>query len=355
MKLRTLTITTLVCFGGSAWATPARVESLSANPGFVDDTDVLTYPSTISEVGDAVNLNYGATADGGVTWDSGRLVWFTRESASGANPSPIPTGPWSFVYGSGNGNTGWLARTSWQAGALSLGGVWGKGGWGREATNLAIGGDLTLIGPLLRADGEPETEYVVDIHARGRKLQDKKLMAWNAGLGYDTPTEALQLRGGLQMGPRFGGEGLEAALALGPGLVVTSGGSGAGAADAGGAGEAAAAAEDAAGGGGGSDATSLQIDVPVINLAAEYEVKPWLLLRGSAFAGWTLNAGDVGELTKTDAWSTAAGGMVGMGFRKGDKAQFDLSINPGWVVAGPFLLSGAATPMLATVSGRIAI
>jgi hypothetical protein len=47
-----------------AFASPARVQALSGNRAFTDDTDVFLYPSVISEVGDAANVNYNASASG---------------------------------------------------------------------------------------------------------------------------------------------------------------------------------------------------------------------------------------------------------------------------------------------------
>lgn len=76
--MRTAAVALLVGLVSSpAFASPARVEALSGNRAFTDDTDVFRYPSVIAETGDAVQLNYGAATgvDGGVTWDGKHSLW----------------------------------------------------------------------------------------------------------------------------------------------------------------------------------------------------------------------------------------------------------------------------------------
>lgn len=314
---------TILGLSGAASATPARVEALSGNPGFVDNSDPLLYPSTIAPVGDAVNLNYGvAQVDGGATFAGGKMLHFSRDGLAPNAPGPGTPGSWMAVYGQGDGSTGWLTRTSWVDDKFTVGGVWGKGGWDRTTSNLAIGGDISMLGDAA-AD---EKKWAVNLQARGRNLQENKLMAWNAGLLYDTDSEAVGISGGLALGPRWVNDKVRAAIAVGPALQLVSV----------------------------DDSLPLTLNIPVANVAAEYNIKEWLLLRGSTTAGWSVSAGDSAEFTDTETWSSQVGGMVGLGFKR-DTAQFDMAVNPGWLVGGPFLLSGAAAPMFATVSGRIAL
>lgn len=308
----------------AAFATPARVEALSGNPGFADNSDPLQYPSTIAPVGDAVNLNYGLSgADGGATWNDGTMLHFARDGALPGN-GPATPGAWSAVYGKGDGTTGWLGRTSWEAGRFTIGGLWGKGDWGRETKNFAVGGDITRFG----AANADEYKYAVNLTARGRDLQESKLIAWNGNLLYDQQNKVISIGGGAQFGPRWSNDRARAAIAIGPALNVVS-------AD-------------------GADALPLRLDIPIANVAAEYDIKEWLLLRGSTTAGWAVEAADTAKFTDTESWSSQVGGMVGLGFKR-DAAQFDMSVNPGWLIGGPALLSGAAAPMFATISGRVAL
>ena len=237
---------------------------------------------------------------------------------------PSTPGAWSAVYGKGDGSTGWLGRTSWEAGRFTIGGVWGKGDWGRETKNLALGGDITRFG----AANADEYKYAVNLKAQGRDLKEDKLLAWNGNLIYDQQAKAISIGGGAQFGPRWATDRARAAIAIGPALNVVS--------------------TD------GADALPLHLDIPIANVAAEYDLKEWLLLRGSTTAGWAVDAADSAKFTDTESWSSQIGGMVGLGFKR-DTAQFDMSVNPGWLIGGPALLSGATAPMFATISGRVAI
>lgn len=325
MRFMPLAPAALLLLSATAYATPARVEALSGNPGFADTSDPLVYPSTIAPVGDAVNLNYGVTgADGGATWDGGTMLHFARDGVPPVNGGPAAPGAWSAVYGKGDGSTGWLGRTSWETGRFTIGGVWGKGDWGRETKNLALGGDITRYG----AATAKEFKYAINLKAQGRDLKEDKLLAWNGNLVYDQQAKVISIGGGAQFGPRWQTDRARAAIAVGPALNVVS-------AD-------------------GADALPIHLDIPIANVAAEYDIKEWLLLRGSTTAGWAVDATDSAKFTDTESWSSQIGGMVGLGFKR-DTAQFDMAINPGWLIGGPALLSGASAPMFATISGRVAI
>jgi hypothetical protein len=64
---RTLPALLAIAISTPAFATTARVQALSGNPAFTDDTDALVFPSVIAKVGNAVNVNYSSNdaIDGG--------------------------------------------------------------------------------------------------------------------------------------------------------------------------------------------------------------------------------------------------------------------------------------------------
>jgi len=306
-----------------AAATQGRVDGLSGNKGFADDTDVLLYPSALGEVDDGVNLNYQAGIDGGVTWGNQHMFWINRDGAPPNSAGPGMTAPFSAVYGQGDGSTGWLARTSWRDGLWTVGGGWSKGGYGRETQNLAFGGDI-----FMEDDGGDGPKPWVSAYAAGRNLQANQLMAWNARFTVNPDNFSL-LEGGAQFGPRWGSDQLRAALSIGPGLTFVN-----------------VNPEQ------GDSVNSLGLDIPSANLAAEYELREWVSIRGSATAGWRLDVADISDFDETKAFSARAGGALGMGFKHADTARLDVSISPTWAVQGPALLSGVGSPMFFTVSGR---
>lgn len=305
----------------SASASTARIEGLLGNRAFTDDTDVFNYPSVIGDVGDAVNLNYGAAGgiDGGVTWNS-QMLWFQRDSVPPASSAPGLGLPFSAVYGQGGDGTGWLARTSWTTGQWNVGGIYATGGQGRETSNFAAGGDVTLT------ENGNETDVAIQAFARGRDLKSDSHLAWEAS-AIVVPDVANTLRGGATLGPRWGDGKLRAALSAGPNVTIVN-------TDAG---------------------NALGIDIPAANIAAEYELREWWVVRGSAVAGWQLNVADISKFDDTRAFTAFSGGALGTSFKHDDVAQFDMSVTPAWLTSGPALLSGAANPMFVTVSGRFKI
>ena len=77
----------------TAFATSARIASLSANPGFLDESDFFVYPFALARVGEAGFLNYNGGFDGGVVWkDQG--LFFDRDTVAydliGFGPEPDP-------------------------------------------------------------------------------------------------------------------------------------------------------------------------------------------------------------------------------------------------------------------------
>jgi hypothetical protein len=305
--------------GSVAHATEARIQALQANPAFIDDTDVLLYPSTIGGVDAGANLNYSGGVNAGATWGGEHLLWMGTDSFPPASRGPGAATPFSMVYGQGDDATGWLGRTSWQQGRWTVGGAWGKGAQGRVTDNLAAGGDIHIMD-----SGKDSPDLGFDLHARGRKLQDGQFLSWNGMLSI-FPDVKNEVTGGILLGPRWKKEGLRAALGLGSNLRLTNT----------------------------KNATAAFVDVPAVNLATEYELREWWTLRGSATVGWNLGANDIGDFDKTKQWSARSAGVLGMGFKHEDRARLDMSIAPNWAVQGPNLLSGTTNPMFYTVSGRV--
>ncbi len=307
--------------GAPAHATEARIQALSGNPAFIDDTDVLLYPSTVGAVDSAASLNYSTGINAGATWGGSHMLWMGTDSMPPAAVGPGATTPFAMVYGSGDGSTGWLARTSWQQGAWTVGGAWGRGGQSRLTENLTAGGDLHIMD-----SGKDSPDIGVDLYGRGRKLEEGRFFSWNAQLSV-FPDVKNEVTGGLLLGPRWKNKALRAALGLGTNVRITNT----------------------------SAATAGFLDVPAANLATEYVLRDWWVLRGSATVGWNLGANDLGDFDKTKQWSARSAGVLGMGFKHEDTARLDLSVAPGWAVQGPNLLSGTSTPMFYTVSGRVKI
>ena len=312
---RVLPVLLALGFSSPALATTARVQALSGNPAFVDDTDVLVYPSVISKVGNAVNVNYSSNnaVDGGAVWGRERMLWFQRATPA----SPGGDAPFMITYGQGNGKTGWLTRGAWTEDDVTIGGAWSNGGQGRNPTNFTVGGDIRT------ATGD-EDETAVTTYVARRVLKKKSHTVWDARTEV-IPDVSNTLTGSLRMGPRWKNERVKAALSIGPGLEVvnTDGGN------------------------------ATRIDMPASNIAAEYAIRDWLLIRGSATAALRTSASDVSDFNGTREFEMASGGLLGVGLKHEDTAVFDMSIAPPWLVNGPALLSGSTNPMFLTVSGRV--
>ena len=101
------------------------------------------------------------------------------------------------------------------------------------------------------------------------------------------------------------------------------------------------------------DGNGTKLDMPATNIAAEYAVRDWLLVRGSATAALRLAVADVSEFSDSREFEMASGGMLGVGIKHEDTAVFDMAVSPPWLTNGPALLSGTTTPMFLTVSGRM--
>ncbi len=316
---RSLSALLLCCLSTTAMATTGRVQALSGNSAFVDDTDALVYPSVIKKVGNAVNLNYSDTSavDGGVVWDRSRMLWFQRAAPA----SPSGALPFMVTYGQGNGKTGWLARGAWSEDEVTLGGAWSNGGQGKTPKNFAVGGDITTA----TGDSNDDSATVV-AYVSSRNIQKKSHLVWD-GRTEIIPDVSNTLLGSLRMGPRWKNDRLQAALSIGPSVRLVNA----------------------------ESVNSSAIDMPASNIAAEYALKDWLLLRGSATAALRLAVEDVSQFNDTRAFEMSSGGMVGVGLKHDDTATFDLAVSPPWLVSGPALLSGTTNPMFLMVSGRMMI
>lgn len=303
-----------------ALATTARVAGLSGNSAFTDDTDVFKFPSVISDTGDAVNLNYTGpnTVDGGVSWMGQHMLWLQRDSALPDGTGLGDGSPFTMTYGQGDGSTGFLARASWAPETFSLGGAWSKGGQARETSNFAAGGDI------VSAKAGNSTKYAITAFAQSRDLTADSHTTWDATVAIQQDVSNV-VRANYRMGPRWGDGQLRAALSIGPGLQFTNTKGG----------------------------NAVALDVPAANLAAEYELREWLVIRGSSTVGLQLAVADVSKFGDTREFIAGSGGALGAGLKHGDKARFDMSIRPAWLVNGPAVLSGTPNPMFATVSGRI--
>jgi hypothetical protein len=242
------------------------------------------------------------------------MLWFQR-----ANPaSPGGEAPFMITYGQGNGKTGWLTRAAWSEDDIKVGGAWSNGGQGKNPTNLTVGGDIRS------ATGDDDDEVSVSTYIARRALKKKSHTVWDARTEI-VPDVSNTLTGSLRVGPRWKDKRVRAALSIGPGLEVVN--------------------TD------GVNATRL--DMPASNIAAEYALRDWLLLRGSATAALRLSSTDVSNFEDTREFEMASGGLLGVGFKHEDTAVFDMSIAPPWLVNGPAMLSGSTNSMFLTVSGRV--
>ncbi|MFT5680849.1 MAG: hypothetical protein ACI8RZ_001755 [Myxococcota bacterium] len=321
-----LLCTALLAASTTAEATPARMAALSGNGGFADDTDFFLYPSVLGGLIPRTMLTYNGGFDGGLIFDDGQALWFERDSVAGDVAGLGPQGGYRAVYAKGDGASGYLLRgsqtggdpTAGTAGTLTLGGGWSKGEGGYNTNNLAINGDLSIIGKLT-------DEPTVGINAGigGRDLTEDKLVVWGAGVGY--ASDVLTLSGGYTTGPRFRNDLARVALQVGPLGAISVNTN--------------------------NDAKALGLSLPFSNLAAEYSLREWVRLRGSATAA-LLAVTDIDDFVDSMVWGASVGGAFGVGLIH-ESARLDMSINPDWVLGGPNFLSGTSNQMFGTVTARV--
>lgn len=313
-----LIVAALLAAASPAYATDARMSALSGNAGFIDDTDFFLYPSALGDLPARATLNYDAGAfDGGFTLDDGRALWFQRH-----NPTGAETG-FRALYGKADGGTGYLLRASQDAGVFSVGGAWSNGPGRGTPKNLAVDGDIRLINQITGDD----LKFGLNVGITSRNLEARKLTLWRAGLDADTNAETVTLSGAYTVGPRFATDNARLALQVGPALDIV------------------------AGIGDNNADPLIGINIPVANFAGEYQLREWFRLRGSVTSTWR---GDTStdDLVDNMTWSNVVGGAFGVGFSH-QNAQFDMSVNPAWVLAGPHVLSGVGNPMFAVLSARV--
>jgi len=322
-----LLMTALLAVSTAADATPARMAALSGNGGFADDTDFFLYPSVLGGLIPRTMLTYNGAFDGGIIFDDGQALWFQRDSVGADVAGLGPQPGYRAVYAKGDGSTGYLLRASQSGsdmsannnGTLTLGGAWSSGSGGSNPSNLAINGDLSVINNITK----DSMEIGINAGIGSRDLTEDKLVIWGAGLAYGA--DVLTLSGGYTTGPRFRSDLARVALQIGPlgALSVNT---------------------DA-------DVTALGLSLPFSNLAAEYSLRDWIRLRGSATAS-LLAATDLDDALGNLSWGGSVGGAFGVGLIH-EGARLDMAVNPDWVLAGPQFLSGTANQMFATVTARV--
>ncbi len=307
--------TTAIVLAGSApslaLATPARQEALLSNPAFLDDAEVLLYPSYVAGTDAGATLTYDAagSVDASFSLDDDQLIWIGRGVPTSLTAG-LPSSPWQFVYAKANGGTGMLLRSSWQPNAFSVGGAWSRGDFERTGDSFAVGGDLRAYGAL---DGEgPDTEFGLDLDVRSRSLGQSSMQGWVGRFSHDTSSENTLVGGFYSIGPRVSSGAFRAALVAEPGVFL----------------------------GHRKKDTSLQFQLPGLTLSAEVEMNDWMVIRGGAQSRWLLAVADAGKFTKSDEWSSTQSAMLGVGFKKEGVGRLDGSINPAWLVNGPHVLSG---------------
>jgi hypothetical protein len=322
---KTLLCVALLAASSTADASPARMAALSGNGGFSDDTDFFVYPSTLGGLDPRAMLTYNGGFDGGLIFDDGQALWFERDSVVNDVAGLGPQGGYRALYAKGDGASGYLLRaaqsgTGGGTGTLSLGGGWSSGEGGANPNNLAINGDLHIIG---KVTDEPTIGLNAGIG--GRNLTEDNLVVWGAGLSYGS--DVLTLSGGYTTGPRFRNDLARVALQLGPlgALSVNTE----------------------------ADTKNLGLALPFSNLAAEYALREWLLVRGSATDALSMTT-DLDDAIENMAWGAGVSGAFGVGLLH-DGARLEMSVNPNWVLAGPQFLSGTPNQMFGTVSARVDI
>lgn len=320
----------LLVVSSAAQATPARMAALSGNAGFADDTDFFRYPSVLGGLAPRAMMTYNGGFDAGVIFDDGQALWFERDTVANDIAAAGPQGGYRALYAKGNGASGYLLRASQAAGlpagegdagssgVLNLGGAWSSGEGGSNPSNLAISGDLSING---RINDEPTVGIGANITSRN--LTQDSMTLWAAGLGYQDDT--ITLSGGYTAGPRFRNDLSRVALQLGPLGVISINTE--------------------------SETQNLGLTLPISNLAAEYVLRDWIRLRGSATAA-LFAATTVEDAVDNMAWAAGVGGAFGVGFLH-EGARIDMAINPDWVLAGPQFLSGTPNPMFASVTARV--
>ena len=320
----------LLTVSSVAQATPARMAALSGNGGFADDTDFFVYPSVLGGLAPRTMITYNGGFDGGVIFDDGQALWFERDTVANDIAAAGPQGGYRALYAKGDGASGYLLRASQTTGlpdadvgavsdgVLTLGGAWSSGAGGSNPSNLAISGDLSVTG---RLNDDPTVGIGAGITSRN--LTQDSMTLWAAGLGYQDDT--ITLSGGYTAGPRFRNDLSRVALQLGPLGVISINTE--------------------------SETENIGLTLPISNLAAEYALRDWIRLRGSATAA-LFAATTVEDAVDNMAWAAGVGGAFGVGLLH-EGARVDMSINPDWVLSGPQFLSGTPNPLFASVSARV--
>lgn len=172
------------------------------------------------------------------------------------------------------------------------------------------------------------TDSTLAAYALGRRLTANQVRRGQLAVKYDTAgTGRYELGAAGAIGPRFTKGPVTGALAMGGSMTVSY-------------------REDAV------DVRSL---TPGAILSAEYLVFPWLTLRGGA--SWAVEA-SMGEDEVDGYWqyssTNAPEPSFGVGITK-DRFGLDAALNPGWLAGGPFLLSGASSPMFVMVNLQFAL
>ena len=308
-----------------AQATPARMAALSGNGGFADDTDFFVYPSTLGGLSARTMLTYNGGFDGGIIFGDGQALWFERDTVANDIAGIGAQGGYRALYGKGDGASGYLLRASQTPGTnndgvLTLGGAWSQGEGGANPSNLAVSGDLSITGRLT-----DDFDVGVGAGITSRNLTQDDLTVWAVGLGYQSDT--ITLSGGYTFGPRFRNDLSRVALQIGPlgTLAINTE----------------------------ADTKGLALTLPISNLAAEYALRDWIRVRGSATAA-LFAVTDLDDAIDSLTWGPGVGGAFGIGLLH-EGARIDMSINPDWVLAGPQFLSGTANPMFGTVTARVDI
>ena len=325
MKKNLLCVVLLIV-SSAAQATPARMAALSGNGGFADDTDFFVYPSVLGGLAPRSMITYNGGFDGGVIFDDGRALWFERDTVANDIAAAGPQSGYRALYAKGNGASGYLLRASQTAadpdaggdGVLTLGGAWSSGEGGANPSNLAISGDLSVTGRL-----DDDATIGIGTGITSRNLTQDSMTLWAAGVGYQDDT--ITLSGGYTTGPRFRNDLSRVALQLGPLGVISINTE--------------------------SETENIGLTLPISNLAAEYVLRDWIRLRGSATAA-LFAATTVEDAVDNLAWAAGVGGAFGIGLLH-DGARVDMSVNPDWVLSGPQFLSGTPNQMFASVSARV--
>ena len=292
-----------------AFATPSRVNALSGNHGFTDDSDFMVYPTEVSPLGTSTWFHYDGGYTGAVTWDGNAVT-------AGVGPN----GGWDMSWTNSHDTTGYGVRASYmpdQDNAMSIGGSWGNADRSDGLKNLALAGGLTYA----TVNEDPSIDF--SFGATSRSLSDSDFSTWGAAMGYSMSEgdSSVGVGGQYFMGPRLGSGDSAAALSIGTMAGLN-----------------AALGDDSS--------TNLYVALPAANIASEYAFNDLLMVRGSVTTGVMVNHD--GTDINTGAFVSGAAGMT----LSGDKGHVDLTFNPDWALAGPYFLTGNPSPMLGMVTAR---